>query len=225
MFKKLSFDPLKDLVPITRLGNFKFTLAVNNKVPANTVKEFVDYVKANPGKMSFSTPGAGTPAEFLGAMFNRATGTDLVHVPYRGSGPAATGVLSGDVLAAFNTTVAMQPLYKDGKVKLLAVTGSTRSPNLPNVPAFRELKMNLGDIESADLWYGFLAPGKTPADIVKKLNTILVAAVKDPKVSERLLALDIEVITDTPEAFAKIVQADYERWGKVIKESGFKLRD
>jgi len=225
MFKKLSFDPLEDLVPVTRLGNFKFTLAVNNKVPANTVKEFIAYVKANPGKMSFSTPGAGTPAEFLGAMFNKATGTDLVHVPYRGSGPAAAGLLSGDVLSAFNTTVAMLPLYKDGKVKLLAVTGSSRSPNLPNVPALSELKLNLGDIESADLWYGFLAPGKTPPETVKKLNSILVAAIKNPKVKERLLKLDIEVITDTPDAFAKIVKADYERWGKVIKASGFKLRD
>lgn len=225
MFKKLSFDPLKDLTPITRLGNFKFALAVSNKVPAKNVKEFIAYVKANPGKMSFSTPGAGTPAEFLGAMFNKATGTDLVHVPYRGSGPAAAGVLSGDVLSAFNTTVAMLPLHKDGKVKIVAVTGSSRSTNLPDVPTLSELKLNLGDIESADLWYGFLAPGKTPADIVKKLNTILVAAVKDPKVRERLIALDIEVITDTPEEFAKIVQEDYERWGKVIKESGFKLRD
>jgi tripartite-type tricarboxylate transporter receptor subunit TctC len=225
MFKKLSFDPLKDLEPITRLGNFKFALAVNNKLPANTVKEFIAYVKANPGKMSFSTPGAGTPAEFLGAMFNKATGTDLVHVPYRGSGPAAAGVLAGDVMSAFNTTVAMLPLYKDGKVKILAVTGSSRSPNLPNVPALSELKLNLGEIESADLWYGFLAPGKTSPETVKKLNSILVAAIKNPKVKERLLKLDIEVITDTPEAFAKIVKQDYDRWGKVIKDSGFKLRD
>jgi tripartite-type tricarboxylate transporter receptor subunit TctC len=96
VYKKLSFDPLKDLAPITRAGNFKFTLALNNSVSANTVQEFVAYVKANPGKVGYATPGAGTPAHFLGAMFNKATGTDLLHVPYRGSGPAAVAILGGE---------------------------------------------------------------------------------------------------------------------------------
>ena len=145
----------------TRVGNFKFTLAVNNDVPANTVQEFVAYVKANPGKVSYATPGPGTPAHFLGAMFNKATGTDLLHVPYRGSGPAALALLGGEVPSAINTTVAWGPLYKDKKVKLLAVTGLKRSPTLPDVPTFGELKMNLGDIESAEIWYGFLTQGRT----------------------------------------------------------------
>ncbi len=225
VFKKLSFDPLKDLAPITRVGNFKFTLALNNNVPADTVKEFVAYVKANPGKISYASGGAGTPMHFLGAMFNQATGTDLLHVPYGGSGPAAVAILGGQVHSAFNTTVAMGPLYKDKKVKLLAVTGSKRSPTLPDVPTFGELKMNLGDIESAEMWYGFLAQGKTPPAVIQKLNAILVDAIKDPTVRARLETLDIEVATDTPEAFAKIVAADYERWGRVIKASGFTLSE
>jgi tripartite-type tricarboxylate transporter receptor subunit TctC len=225
VFKKLSFDPLKDLAPITRVGNFKFTLAVNNDVPANTVQEFVTYVKANPGKVSYGTPGPGTPAHFLGAMFNKATGTDLLHVPYRGSGPTATAILAGQVQSAFNTTVAMGPLYKDKKVKLLAVTGTKRSPTLPDVPTFGELKMNLGDIESAELWYGFLTQGKTPPAAIQKLNAMVVEALKDQTVQTRLQTMDIEVATDTPEAFAKLIQADYERWGRVIKASGFTLSD
>jgi tripartite-type tricarboxylate transporter receptor subunit TctC len=223
VFKKLSFDPLKDLAPITRAGNFKFTLAVSEAVPANSVKEFVAYVKANPGKVGYGTPGPGTPGHFLGAMFNKATGTDLLHVPYNGSGPAAVAILGGQVMSVFNTTVAMGPLYKDKKVKLLAVTGTKRSPTLPDVPTFAELKMNLGDIENAELWYGFFAPGKTPAAMVAERNAQLVAALKHPKVQARLQTLDIEVATDTPESFAKLVQADYARWGKVIKESGFTL--
>jgi tripartite-type tricarboxylate transporter receptor subunit TctC len=225
VYKKLNFDPLKDLAPITRAGNFKFTLALNNDVPANTVREFVAYVKANPGKVSYGTPGPGTPAHFLGAMFNRATGTDLLHVPYRGSGPAAVAILGGQVQSAFNTTVAMGPLYLDKKVRLLAVTGGKRSPTLPDVPTFGELNMNLGDIESAELWYGFLTQGRTPAALVEKLNAMLVDALKDPTVQARLQAMDIEVATDTPEAFARLIQADYERWGRVIRDSGFTLSD
>jgi tripartite-type tricarboxylate transporter receptor subunit TctC len=225
VYKKLSFDPLKDLAPITRAGNFKFTLAVNNSVPANTVREFVAYVKANPGKVGYAPPGPGTPAHFLGAMFNKATGTDLLHVPYRGSGPAAVAILGGQVLSAINTTVAMGPLYNDKKVKLLAVTGAKRSPTLPDVPTFGELNMNLGDIESAELWYGFLTQGKTPSATVQKLNGILVEALNDPTVQARLRVMDIEVATDTPDAFAKLIQADYERWGRVIKASGFTLSD
>ncbi len=162
------------------------------------MREFIAYAKANPGKINYATPGAGTPAHFLGAMFNRATGTDLVHVPYSGSGPAAVAVLSGQVQSAFNTTVAMLPIYKDKKVKLLAVTGASRAPTLPDVPTFAELKMNLGDMEHAEMWYGFFAPGRTAAPTIQKLNTILVAALKDPAVRERLETLDIEVATDTP---------------------------
>jgi tripartite-type tricarboxylate transporter receptor subunit TctC len=117
------------------------------------------------------------------------------------------------------------PLHKDKQVKMLAVTGSTRSPAMPDVPTFGELNMNLGDIENAELWYGFLAPGKTPASAVQQLNAVLVAALKDPTVRDKLQNLDIEVATDTPEAFAKIVKADYQRWGEVIRSTGFTLDD
>jgi tripartite-type tricarboxylate transporter receptor subunit TctC len=119
----------------------------------------------------------------------------------------------------------MGPLYNDKKVKLLAVTGAKRSPTLPDVPTFGELNMNLGDIESAELWYGFFTQGKTPSATVQKLNGILVEALKDPTVQARLRVMDIEVATDTPDAFAKLIQADYERWGRVIKASGFTLSD
>ena len=221
MYKNLRYDPIDGLAPITRLGNFKFALAVNNSLPAGTLQEFVAYAKAHPGQIGYATPGPGTPAHFLGAMFNRATGTDLLHVPYRGSGPAATALLSGEVKSAINTTVAMLPLYKDKQVRMLAVTGSARPPTMPDVPTFGELRMNLGDIENAELWYGFLAPGKTSPAMVNKLNAALVGALKDPIVRDKLENLDIEVATDTPEAFARIVKADYQRWGEVIRSSGF----
>lgn len=224
VFTHLDFDPLKDLEPITRLGNFKFTLALNDAVLANTLREFVDYAKAHPGQINYGTPGAGTPAHFLGAMFNRATGADLVDVPYSGSGPAAVAVLSGQVQSAFNTTVAILPMYKDHKVRLLAVTGASRAPTLPDVPTFAELKMNLGEMEHAEMWYGFFAPGHTDPAAVQTLNGLLVAALSDPAVKARLQTLDIEVAPDTPAEFSELVRADYERWGKVIRSTGFVIQ-
>jgi tripartite-type tricarboxylate transporter receptor subunit TctC len=225
MFKNPGFDPLVDLAPITQLGNFKFTLAVNAAMPAETLRELVTYVRANPGKVSYSTPGPGTPAHFLGAMLNRATGTDLVHVPYRGSGPAAMAVLSGEVQSTINTTIAMLPFYKNRSVKLLAVTGTARAATMPDVPTFAELKMNLGDIEDAEMWYGFLAPGKTSPATVNNLNAVLIEALKDSATRDLLREQDIEVATNTPEEFSRLIKADYERWGAVIRATGFTLSE
>ena len=225
MYAKPGYDALKDLLPITRLGNFKFALAVNNNLPASSVKDFAAYATKNPGTVTYATPGIGTPAHFLGVMFNRAIGTDLLHVPYKGSGPAATALLSGEVLSTFNTTVALIPLGQSQKVKLVGVPGARGSPALPDTPTLAELKMNLGDIESAELWYGFFAPANTPPDVVRKINYALVAVLKDPEVRGKMETLDIEVATDTPEAFAEIVKNDYERWGRVIRSSGFTVID
>jgi tripartite-type tricarboxylate transporter receptor subunit TctC len=225
MLKKPGFDPLNDLAPVTRLGNFKFTLAVNNTLAAGTVREFITYARANPGKISYATPGAGTPAHFLGAMLNRAVGIDLIHVPYQGSGPAAMALLGGQVQSAINTTVAMLPFYRDGKAKLLAVTGARRAPTMPDVPTFGELKMKLGDIEDAEMWYGFFAPGRTTPVTIHSLNAILVQAVGDVAVRNLLANLDVEVATSTPEEFASLVRADYERWGAVIRSTGFTLSE
>lgn len=223
VYKKLSFDPMKDLAPITRLGNFQFALAINNAIPAHDVKSFIDWVKANPGKTNFGSLSAGTPSHFLGAMFNRATGTDMQHVPYKGSGPVNIDLQAGQIQATFNTTLAMMEIHKAGKIRLLAVTGQTRSPSLPDVPTFKELKMNLGPMEDAELWYGFLAPGKTPAPIIQELNARIVAALKDPEIRRQITNLDIQVTTDTPAEFARIIADDYRRWGDVIRSTGFTL--
>jgi tripartite-type tricarboxylate transporter receptor subunit TctC len=223
VYKKLNFDPMKDLVPITRLGNFQFALALNNDVPAKSVKDFIAWVRANPGKVNYGSLGAGTPSHFLGVMFNRATGLDMQHIPYKGSAPVNIDLQSGQIQATFNTTVATMELYKAGKINLLAVTGGTRSPALPDVPTIKELNLNLGAMEDAELWYGFLAPGKTPAPIVAELNARIVAALKNPDIRKKITALDIQVATDTPAEFAKIVADDYKRWGEVIKSTGFSL--
>jgi tripartite-type tricarboxylate transporter receptor subunit TctC len=223
VYKKLSFDPMKDLAPITRLGNFQFALATNNDVPAKSVKDFIAWVRANPGKVNYGSLSAGTPSHFLGVMFNRATGTDMQHVPYKGSSPVNIDLQSGQIQATFNTTVATMQLYKSGKINLLAVTGSERSRALPDVPTFKELKLNLGPMEDAELWYGFLAPGQTPAPVIKELNARIVAALNNPQIREKITNLDIQVVTDTPEEFAKVIANDYKLWGEVIKSTGFSL--
>jgi len=225
VFKRLGFDPLKDLAPITRLGTFKFALAVNKDVPVETVEQFIAYTRANPGKVNYGSLSAGTPSHFLGAMFSRATGADMRHVAYRGSGPATIALLGGEVQAVFNTTAAMLPLYQDKQVKLLAVTGSERASALPQVPTFGELKLGLGDIESAELWYGFFAPGGTPDAVIREHGAVLAKALSDADVRARLKELDIDVVIDTPEEFAKIIRADYDRWGRIIRESGFTLSE
>ncbi len=223
VYKKLNFDPMKDLAPITRLGNFQFALATNNDVPAKSVKDFIAWVRANPGKVNYGSLSAGTPSHFLGEMFNRATGTDMQHIPYKGSGPVNIDLQAGQIQATFNTTVATMELFKGGKINLLAVTGSARSPSLPDVPTFKELNLNLGPMEDAELWYGFLAPGKTPAPMIAKLNAQLVAALKNPQIREKITNLDIQVVTDTPEEFAKVIANDYKLWGEIIKSTGFSL--
>ncbi len=223
VYKKLNFDPMKDLAPITRLGNFQFALATNNDVPAKSVKDFIAWVRANPGKVNYGSLSAGTPSHFLGEMFNRATGTDMQHIPYKGSGPVNIDLQAGQIQATFNTTVATMELFKGGKINLLAVTGSARSPSLPDVPTFKELNLNLGPMEDAELWYGFLAPGKTPAPVIAKLNSQLVAALKNPQIREKITNLDIQVVTDTPEEFAKVIANDYKLWGEIIKSTGFSL--
>jgi tripartite-type tricarboxylate transporter receptor subunit TctC len=223
VYKKLNFDPMKDLAPITRLGNFQFALATNNDVPAKSVKDFIAWVRANPGKVNYGSLSAGTPSHFLGVMFNRATGTDMQHIPYKGSGPVNIDLQAGQIQATFNTTVATMELFKGGKINLLAVTGSARSPSLPDVPTFKELNLNLGPMEDAELWYGFLAPGKTPAPLIAKLNAQIVAALKNPQIREKITNLDIQVVTDTPEEFAKVIANDYKLWGEIIKSTGFSL--
>jgi tripartite-type tricarboxylate transporter receptor subunit TctC len=134
-------------------------------------------------------------------------------------------VLSGEVQSTINTTIAMLPFYKNRSVKLLAVTGAARAATMPDVPTFAGLKMNLGDIEDAEMWYGFLAPGKTKQATVNSLNAVLIEALKGSATRDLLRDQDIEVATSTPEAFSKLIKADYERWGAVIGASGFTLSE
>ena len=159
LYKKLAFDPLADLVPVAELGSFNFALVVGANVPVKSLADWVAYCKANPGKTSFGSFGAGTPSHFVGVMFNRAAGTDTLHVPYKGGAPAMQALLSGEIQAAYLLTGGMTTEQaRAGKVRVLAVTGSARSRSLPDVPTFGETGLGLKEMEAASLWYGWFAP-------------------------------------------------------------------
>jgi tripartite-type tricarboxylate transporter receptor subunit TctC len=223
IYKSLPFDPLVDLAPISRFCTFQFALAVNAKLSTTTLADFLSYARANKERVNFGSLGAGTPSHFLGVMLNQAAGIEMAHVPYRGSAPAITDLLGGTIQAAFDTTASLMEQYKAGTIRLLAITGANRSPRLPDVPTFAELKLGLGDIEAADFWYGFFATGKTPEPVLDRLNGNLRSVLADPTVQQLLSALDVGVVADTRAEFARIIKADYDRWGSVIKSTGFTL--
>ena len=225
LYKKLAFDPLKDLVPVAQLGTFQFALAVGARDPAPDLAAFVRRARANPGKGTFGSVSPGTPSHFLGVMFNRAVGTDLQHVPYKGAAPALTALQGGEIESAFVPAGNVVELQRAGRVKVLAVTGRTRSPMLPDVPTFDEGELALKAMQDASLWYGFFAPARTaPAD-AERLSAALARALANAEVASRVSKLDVVVAHLPPAEFARVVRRDAEQWGAVIRASGFTLQD
>ena len=218
----LPVDPLADLVPVAELGSFRFALVVGAQVPVKTLADWVAYCKANPGKTSFGSFGAGTPSHFVGVLFNRAAGTDTLHVPYKGGAPTMQALLSGEVQAAYLLTGGMTTQQaRAGKVRVLAVTGGMRSASLPEVPTFGEAGLGLKDMDAASLWYGWFAPKGTPAAEVDRLNRVLTSAAHSPQV-HAILARE-EIAHTSAAVFAQKVQRDHRQWGEVIRSTGFTL--
>ena len=226
LYRKLSFDPLNDLVPVAELGTFNFALVVGSNVPVKTLAEWIAYCKANPRKVQFGSLGAGTPSHFLGVMLNRAAGIDMLHVPYKGASPLMQAVLSGEVQAAFvltgGTTVEQ---LKSGKIKVLAVTGETRSRLLPGVPTFAEAGRDLREMDHASLWYGFFMPRGTSPIELERMHDALARATRTPRVLDALAREDIVPSTLTQADFARKVQRDNGAWGEVIRSTGFTLEE
>lgn len=226
LYRKLSFDPLRDLQPVAELGTFNFALVVGAAVPVQSVSDWVAYVKARPGKVQYASFGAGTPSHFVGAMLNQAAGIDMLHVPYKGAAPAIQAVLTGEVQAAFVLTggATLQQI-KAGKIKALAVTGATRSPLLPDVPTFSESGLGLKAMENASLWYGFFAPAGTPPAAIERWHATLTASARSPSVRDVLAREDIVPAFASTADFAQKIQRDFRNWGDVIRATGFKLEE
>jgi len=215
LFKKLNFDPTK-FEPVAVMSAIANTLLVRPDFPANSVKEFIAYAKANPGKLNYASQGNGTTSHLTGAMFGAATGTKMNHVPYRGTAPAINDLLGGHVDLMFNELATSIELHKGGRAKLLAVTTEKRIDELPDVPTMQE--QGVPNFIS-DTWNAISAPPKTPAAIVAKLNAAINQALQDPEVKAHYARMHLTAVGGTPADMAKIVKDDTERWGAVIKSA------
>ena len=216
---QLRYDPFKDFTPVAHLSNFQLGLAVNAQVPAKTLAEFVALVKADPAKYGFyASAAAGSLPHFFGVMFGRSAGITLTHVPYKGTAPAMQALASGEVVALSTVVADIKSVMDAGKARLLAVAGEKRAPTLPDVPTFRELGYDL----VAQPWYALFAPAGTPPALVERLSKAAIAAVQDPATHKRLVEMNLEPTGLGAQHLGQIMKDDYERWGPVIRASGFK---
>jgi len=220
VYKKMTYNPQTDLVPITNLLRVPVVLAVNPAVPARNLQELIAYIKAQGGSAPWASAGNGTPQHMTGELFRTAAKLEMIHVPYKGSAPAIADLMGGHVLMMFDTTIAIVPQIKAGKVRAIAVSGAKRSPELPDVPTFAEA--GLAGVESYG-WYGFFAPAKTPKEIVAKLNEATLKFMKTPEFQKVLTDTGSDYVGDTPENFAAFVKAENVKWARVAKETGATL--
>ncbi|MPZ37772.1 MAG: tripartite tricarboxylate transporter substrate binding protein [Rhizobiales bacterium] len=215
----LSFDLRKQIAPIAGSARGPSIMVVNPSVPVRTVAEFIAYAKANPGKINMGTPGVGTTGHMAGELFKAMTGVDLVHVPYRGSAPALTDLVGGQVQVMFDAMITTLPHIRSGKLRALGVTTATRSEVLSDLPAIAETVPGY----EAVIWYGVGAPRGTPADIVSKLNREINAGLASQKIKSQLAQLGSKPIALSPAEFGAFVQSETEKWEKVISLSGTKI--
>lgn len=218
--KSIAYDPFKSFTPVSMLASVPYVIAASPNTPVSSIKDLVSAAKREPGKFTYSSCGPGTLCHLSGELFKSLTGTDLLHVPFKGSAPAVNALLGNHVNLAFDTLTVLAPQIREGKVKGLVVTSSERSPQLPDVPTAAEAGLNNFVVDS---WFGLVVPAATPADIVKRLNTEVIRIGKLPDVQERLGAQGLNVTTSTPDAFTQAIRADYDRWGKVVDSSGAQI--
>jgi tripartite-type tricarboxylate transporter receptor subunit TctC len=218
LFDKLNHNYLRDIAPVAGINRFANVMEVNPAVPAKTVPEFIAYAKANPGKLSMASSGAGSTIHLSGELFKMLTGINLVHVPYRGSAPALTDMISGQVQVMFDNIPTSLPHIRAGKLRALAVTSTTRSELMPDIPTVADFLPGY----EASAWYGIGVPRGTPAEIINKLNATVNAILADPAVKKRFAEVGATLISTSPADFGKYVADETEKWGKVVKFAGVK---
>lgn len=221
LYKKIGYDPVKSFAPVIQIGHLPNVLVINPAIPAKNVKELVAYAKANPGKLSFASSGNGASSHLAGVMFNNAAGTDFMHVPYKGTGPALTDLLGGQVSMTFTDVLTALPYIKSGKLRALGVTTKERSQVLPEVPTIAEQGYAGFDVS---VFFGLVVPAGTPKDVVDKLNHGFAEALKQPEVRKTLLAQGLEFAPSTsPEQLGIFIQAEVPKWRAVVKSSGAEI--
>ncbi len=216
LYKKLNYNVVKDFAPISLVGSSSLMLVANPAVPVKTVSELIAFDKANPGKVSFGSSGAGTPLHLAGELFNTQAGTNILHVPYKGAAPALTDVLGGQIQTAIVGTPAALPYVKSGKLTGLGVTSLKRNSNAPEIPAIAE---TLPKFE-VELVYAIVAPASTPKAIVDKLNAQLTSVLNNPEIKAQLNSRGFDVVTSTPAQTADYIKSEVVKWGPIVKKSG-----
>jgi tripartite-type tricarboxylate transporter receptor subunit TctC len=218
VYKQLNYDPAKDFAPVAQVATYQFALAVGPNHQAKTVAEFVAWLKANPTQANFGSPAPGSLPHFFGLMIGKATGVEMVHIPYKGGAPLAADLMGGQIPAGVDALSDMIELHRGGKIRIIATSGAQRSPLLPTVATFKE--QGFAAIEGTG-WIGVYAPAKTPAALIDQVSAAIGSALKIPALRERFIDLGYEPTGTTPEQLAAIMAADTVRWGPIIKASGF----
>jgi len=219
-YENLSFDFIRDIAPVAGIGRFPYVMAVNPSFPANSVREFIDYAKANPGKVNMGTGGAGGPDDASAELLQLMTGIKMTHVPYRGTAPALTDLLAGQVQMVFSTIPAAIHHIKSGALRAIALTSATRLDTMPDIPTIGE---TVPGFES-EQWYGVGAPAGTPAAVIATLNREVNAALADPKLKARIDQLGGVPLVMSPAEFGKFVARETEKMAKVIKAAGISVK-
>ncbi|HTD91558.1 MAG TPA: tripartite tricarboxylate transporter substrate binding protein [Burkholderiales bacterium] len=217
---KLPYDPVKDFAPVSQIASAALVVVSNLALPAKSISELVQYAQSRPGQINYASSGTGSIAHLSVELFNSMAKIKLQHVPYKGTGPALTDLLSGQVQLLFNSALSMLPQIRGNRVRALAVTSVKRIAPLPDVPTIAESGLPGYDATS---WYGVLAPARTPRTIIDKLNAEIVRAVRAPELSNRLQSEGALPVGNSPEQFAAFIQRELDRWAKVIKEAGIKV--
>jgi tripartite-type tricarboxylate transporter receptor subunit TctC len=217
---KLGYNTLRDLAPISQTVNVAYIVTLHPSVPAKSMKELLALAKARPGKLNYGTSGAGTGPHLAGELLNMMAGVSIVHVPYKGSAPAQTALMSGEVDITFENTLIVLPQVKAGRVRPIAATGTQRSRLMPDLPTVSESGL---PGYSATGWYGLLAPVATPKDIVARLNAEVTRVLRSPEISDRLNSMAAEPAPGTPEQFGTFIRTEIDKWAKVVKAANMKV--
>jgi tripartite-type tricarboxylate transporter receptor subunit TctC len=216
LYKNLTFNFIRDIAPVAGLVRTPNVMEVTPSFPAKTVAEFIEYCKANPGKINWASSGSGTSVHLSGELFNSMTGCKMLHIPYKGAGPALTDLMSGQVHVIFDNLPSSAGFIKGGKIRPLAVTSAQREPSLPGLPTVGETVPGY----EATAWFGIGMPRGTPREIIEKVNAEVNRMLADPKMRERLAELGGAPIPGTPEDFGRMIQAETDKWAKVVISSG-----
>ncbi len=218
LIQKVNYDPLKDFAPISILGTNPFVLSVHVSVPAKTLNEFIDYVKAHPGEINYSSGGTGTGAHLTAALFASRAGLKMTHVPYKGGAQSVTDLVGGQVQMVFGNASDMIQHSNSGKIRLLAVSGEKRAPQLPDLPAIAELYPGF----RSDTWNGFVAPAATPKQIIDRVAQEVAKAARDPRIIERLNKIGVDALGNTPAEFTTRIRSEAPLWHDAVNAAGIK---